>query len=537
MRAVFIILVILMASAAIACNIAKEEEPIPDLESTVAARLEATRQVERAVNATVETQAAVQASVKATTEAMARDGTPVSPAVPPASAPAEDCDELLRNQLVFQKDTHTSARMNEVTRQIQAQRDQCAPEYWNPVAVDPVPEGEGTCLSWLDGIDPVHLPPGLLTLNGEDPKPTSGRDSYNNVIVYWSKNTNQRPHQGSRCWIYLADLNAWMTGEDLQGNDAKIRRLNLKEGDCIVFEEGHGEFDATPRKVPCKGEWTHRMLRFFEVEAKGSYPGENYFQEQALRNCGPNYTLIIYPLKEGWKLGDRKVTCLQESFGLSVTDPGKLDRLVTAESLKEGNCINFAPETGGSQVELVDCSGTWEMRLLNRFIVSGYGVYPRENEFDRQTVEHCDRRRTYWLYPDQDAWSGGDRTVECLQENLTGERGISSILDRLIDPFLLNLNECFNPYENPDLFLVELTTCSGEWEFQVIRTVRIPGNGTYPGDQQIEDKSFEICGAEAEYILHPEEIHWELGYRNTVCLRTGPGHIETTTPPPAGNGD
>ena len=84
MRAVFIILVVLLASAATACNIAQEEEPIPGLEATVEARLEATRQMERAVNATVETQAAVLASVKATTEAMTRDGT----AVPPVSTPA-----------------------------------------------------------------------------------------------------------------------------------------------------------------------------------------------------------------------------------------------------------------------------------------------------------------------------------------------------------------------------------------------------------------------------------------------------------------
>ena len=326
----------------------------------------------------------------------------------------------------------------------------------------------------------------------------------------------------------VADLNTWMTGENLQGNEAKIRRMNLKEGDCIVFEEEHGEFDATPRKVPCKGEWTHRMLRFFEVETEGPYPGKNYFQEQALRNCGPNYTLILYTLKEGWKLGDSKVTCLQESFGLSVTDPRKLDRLVTAESLKEGNCINFAPETGGMLAELVDCSGTWEMRLLNRFIVSDYGVYPGKNEFNRQAVEHCDRRRTYWLYPLQDNWSAGNRTVECLQENLTGERGVSSILDRLADPLRLNPSECFNPYENPDLSLVELTTCSGEWEFQVTQGAKITGDeypgDEYPGDKYIAKRIQEICGPESLHQLQPEKLLWELGYRNVVCLQTGAEH-------------
>ena len=316
----------------------------------------------------------------------------------------------------------------------------------------------------------------------------------------------------------------------------RVRRIDLSEGDCIVFEEGRGEFDATPRKVPCNGEWTHRALGFFEVEAKGSYPGENYFLEQTHHNCGPNDTFSLMPRQEGWELGDRQVTCLQNSFGMSVTNPGKLDRLVNRSSVREGSCINHAPETGGLQFELVDCSGTWEMRLLNRFAVSDSEEYPGENEIARRAFDHCDRRMTNWVYPDQGAWSAGLRTVECLQENLTGERGISSILDRLVNPFLLNLNECFNPYENPDLFLPELTACSGEWEFQVIRTVRIPGNEAYPGEEQVEDKSFEICGAEAEYILNPEEIDWESGYRNAICLRTGPGYIETPTPPPAGNG-
>ena len=223
-------------------------------------------------------------------------------------------------------------------------------------------------------------------------------------------------------------------------------------------------------------------------------PEKNISDREYYSNATTRTSDFLYPSEEDWQLGGRKVDCLQQSFGLSVTDPRKLDRLVKSSSVREGSCINQAPETGGAQVELVDCSGTWEMRLLNKFVVSNHGEYPGKNWLNRQAVEHCERRRTDWLYPDQDAWSIGQRTVQCLQENLTGERGISSILDRLVNPFLLNLNECVNSYENPDLFLMELTACSGEWEFQVIRTVRIPGNEAYPGDQQIEDKSFEICG-------------------------------------------
>ena len=43
-----------------------------------------------------------------------------------------NCDQLLRNQLVFQRGASTSGRMNEVIRQIQATRDNCVSELWNP---------------------------------------------------------------------------------------------------------------------------------------------------------------------------------------------------------------------------------------------------------------------------------------------------------------------------------------------------------------------------------------------------------------------
>ena len=48
------------------------------------------------------------------------------------SSTGADCDQLLRNQLVFQRGASTASRIGEVIRQIQAQRDDCMPELWNP---------------------------------------------------------------------------------------------------------------------------------------------------------------------------------------------------------------------------------------------------------------------------------------------------------------------------------------------------------------------------------------------------------------------
>ena len=56
-----------------------------------------------------------------------------------------NCDELLRNQLVFQRGASTAGRMNEVIRQIQAQRDECVSEIWNPQVVDSTAGTEAVC--------------------------------------------------------------------------------------------------------------------------------------------------------------------------------------------------------------------------------------------------------------------------------------------------------------------------------------------------------------------------------------------------------
>ena len=52
-----------------------------------------------------------------------------------------DCDRVLRNQLIFQRGASTAAKMNVVIRQIQAQRDECTSESWDPTVNDAVTGG------------------------------------------------------------------------------------------------------------------------------------------------------------------------------------------------------------------------------------------------------------------------------------------------------------------------------------------------------------------------------------------------------------
>ena len=133
-----------------------------------------------------------------------------------------DCDQLLRNQLVFQRGASTAGRMNEVIRQIQAQRDDCVSELWNPSAADNASDAVecwgGTMPTYGTGSPVVYLQSkvGDLTIprtlydgfdDGDEVRETSGRDSDNNIIVYWA--TANPPADNARCWMYVSRLNNW----------------------------------------------------------------------------------------------------------------------------------------------------------------------------------------------------------------------------------------------------------------------------------------------------------------------------------------
>ena len=126
-----------------------------------------------------------------------------------------NCDSVLRNQLVFQRGASTMARMQVVISQIQSQQLECAKDVWDPVAIDIVTSGTkaGKCYSATAGeVDPTivgdqALPTGLL--RGTDARTTSGRDSENNIIVYWSDTETKRPSDAASCWLYFARLRSW----------------------------------------------------------------------------------------------------------------------------------------------------------------------------------------------------------------------------------------------------------------------------------------------------------------------------------------
>ena len=129
-----------------------------------------------------------------------------------------DCDQLLRNQLVFQRGASTEGRMNEVIRQIQAQRDDCVSELWNP-DVDDTTAITGCFTSAQTYENPLEAKIGDLTVprtlydgftvGTDELRNTSGRDSDNNILVYWSATAGSTPADNSKCWLYVSRLNSW----------------------------------------------------------------------------------------------------------------------------------------------------------------------------------------------------------------------------------------------------------------------------------------------------------------------------------------
>ena len=134
----------------------------------------------------------------------------------------DNCDQLLWSKLVFQRGASTADRIQEVIRQIQAQRDNCVSKLWDSEATG---HGESDCLG--TGTAPTYqnpltakigdltIPRGLYTgtvVGTSYVRNESGRDAENNIFVYWGHggtDMTKRPADGSQCWLYVSGLNQW----------------------------------------------------------------------------------------------------------------------------------------------------------------------------------------------------------------------------------------------------------------------------------------------------------------------------------------
>ena len=115
------------------------------------------------------------------------------------------CDRVLKNQFVFQRAASNEARMNAVIKQIQAQRDECASDIWNPVVLDVTDDSGCDAVAEVGDTDvPRGLHSGADYIDARD---ESGRDADNNIIVHFSH--AEGPTDSARCWLYVDRLKTW----------------------------------------------------------------------------------------------------------------------------------------------------------------------------------------------------------------------------------------------------------------------------------------------------------------------------------------
>ena len=331
-------------------------------------------------------------------------------------------------------------------------------------------------------------------------------------------------HPTSESWA-LRDrtINCLQESFGLPANDpAKLDRLvsglRLHIGEC------HNEAPETGgllvELVDCSADWEYRVLSSFTVADAPNYPGEDHFILLAGKQCDRRSVDFLFPTSESWALADRTLNCLQEGFGLAVSNPAKLDRLVDPYRLDTGECYNEAPETGGLMVELVDCSGDWEHRLLSSFAVADAPNYPGEDHFDLLAAERCDRRFTEFLFPASELWTLGDRTISCLQESFGLSASDPAKLDRLVALYRLDAGECYNEAPETGGLRVELVDCSVNWELQVVDVFSVPATGAFPGDAYFLDQADAKCPTPWDYFYPPDSHSWGLGDRKVMCIRT-----------------
>ena len=119
----------------------------------------------------------------------------------------QNCDDVLRNQFVFQRNASQPKHLNSVISQLQNQRaDQCAADVWSPTVLSAatVPSAaDGGCYAATVG--GANVPSGLI--DASIVRKASGRDRNNNIIVHWVK--LDRPTDNALCWMYTSRLNTW----------------------------------------------------------------------------------------------------------------------------------------------------------------------------------------------------------------------------------------------------------------------------------------------------------------------------------------
>ena len=149
--------------------------------------------------------------LNATIEAIVDDSLATREATAATKAANPACDDVLKNQFIFQRNASTVASLNSVIANLQNQLvDQCSADVWDPSVTTEALVTAGTDGCKSSDIGGRDVPTGLHKGGTSDPthaRYSSGRDRDNNIIIHW-KHRN-RPFDNAKCWLYVEPLSTW----------------------------------------------------------------------------------------------------------------------------------------------------------------------------------------------------------------------------------------------------------------------------------------------------------------------------------------
>ena len=109
----------------------------------------------------------------------------------------------------------------------------------------------------------------------------------------------------------ISGVGTWNLAVSSVGGTSSV--FDLTDGDCFnvadPIQTGSDYEEVT--EVPCTGQWDYRVVDSFSVSGTGTFPGDDYFVNEADRRCGSSYDFSFFPTAKSWDLGHRAVTCLK----------------------------------------------------------------------------------------------------------------------------------------------------------------------------------------------------------------------------------
>lgn len=114
-------------------------------------------------------------------------------------------------------------------------------------------------------------------------------------------------------WTLGLALIASACDRDAAVDGEYIDMRDLSYGDCFTRKHLDALEWATVLVVPCESDdWAFVMLNRFATSYDGPYPSDDFFWDEADRQCESGWSTFLMPTEDTWRFGDRVVWCLAE---------------------------------------------------------------------------------------------------------------------------------------------------------------------------------------------------------------------------------